>query len=185
MRTLTADFFVSVDGFAADAAGTQDWIHPYFGPEMMRFIQGVLTKPQELVIGRKTYEVLSGYWPGAKEPQAGPMNGLQKVVFSKTLREPLGWSNARLAKGALADAVLDLKHQPGPPLRAIGSLDLVRQLVEARLVDRLRLMVFPTTLGTSGRQPIFARHPTCRFELAESKVLDSSVLLLEYRYSAR
>ena len=68
MRALTADFFVSVDGFSSDAAGTQDWIHPFFGPEMMRFIQGVLATPQELVIGRKTYEVLFGYWPGAKEP---------------------------------------------------------------------------------------------------------------------
>jgi len=183
MRALTADFFVSVDGFSSDAAGTQDWIHPFFGPEMMRFIQGVLATPQELVIGRKTYEVLFGYWPGAKEPQAGPMNDLPKVVFSKTLREPLGWSNARLASGAFEDAVLALKRQPGPPLRTIGSLDLVRQLVEARLVDRLRLMVFPTTLGASGRQRVFERHPTRRFQLTESKVLDSSVLLLEYRYT--
>ncbi|MCL4368499.1 MAG: dihydrofolate reductase family protein [Actinobacteria bacterium] len=181
MRELTADFLVSMDGFASDADGTQNWIRDFFGPDMTQFIQDVLSQPQELVLGRKTYEVLFGYWPNAEGPQARPMNDLSKVVFSRTLIEPLGWSNARLAKGRLEDAVRALKRESGSPLRSIGSIELVKHLLDAQLVDRLRLMVFPTSLGTSGRQPIFEGHQARRFRLAESKVLDSNVLVLDYR----
>ena len=180
MRKLTADFFVSIDGFASDAEGTQNWIHGLVGPEAGQFIGSILSEPHELVIGRKTYEVLFGYWPNAKEPQAAPMNKLPKLVFSRTLRGPLEWNNARLAKGPLEETVKALKAESGPELRSIGSMELVRGLLDAGLVDRVRLLVFPKTLGTAGREPIFANHPMRKYRAVSSKVLDSNILLLEY-----
>lgn len=181
MTELTADFFVSLDGFAAGADGGQNWIGEFFGPEMMGYVQRILAQPQLIVVGRKTYQVLSGYWPTARESQAVHMNNLPKVVFSRTLEEPLNWSNARLATGDLADEILTLKRQPGPPLRSIGSLELVKSMMKLDLVDRLRLMVFPVVLGSAGREPIFEGLQQLRLQLADKTVLDSNVLVLEYR----
>jgi dihydrofolate reductase len=182
MRELMADFFVSLDGFAADADGGQDWIRGFGGPDMGRMMHETLGQPQTLVLGRKTYERLFGYWPDAKESQAGPMNELPKVVFSKTIKGPLKWKNATLASGELAAEIQELKRAKGPLLRSIGSMQLVKNLVALNLVDKLRLMVFPTVLGTTGTEPIFAGLPQRRLDLVEQKVLDRSTLLLEYRF---
>jgi dihydrofolate reductase len=181
MRHLTADFFVSLDGFASGANGGQEWIGAFFGAQMTGFVQKVLAEPQILIVGRKTYQILFGYWPGSKQPEAGPMNRLPKVVFSRTLESPLAWNNARLARGDLADEILALKRQPGPPLRSIGSLELVRNMIELDLVDRLRLMVLPAVLGSAGKEPIFERYQELRLELVDKTVLDSNALVLEYR----
>jgi dihydrofolate reductase len=67
------------------------WIGGFGGPEMGAFVQRVLDEPQVMIVGRKTYEVLAGFWRDAKAPQSKPMNALPKLVFSKTLREPLSW----------------------------------------------------------------------------------------------
>jgi dihydrofolate reductase len=152
---------------------------------MGRVFHEILGQPHVLVLGRKTYERLFGYWPDAKESQAGPMNQLPKIVFSRTLKGPLEWNNATLASGDLADAVRELKRAKGPPLRAIGSIELVRNLVALDLVDKLRLMVFPTTLGRGGKEPIFGWSAPRSLELVEQKVLDRSTLLLEYRFVRR
>jgi riboflavin biosynthesis pyrimidine reductase len=63
----------------------------------------------------------------------------------------------------------------------MGSVSLVRSLVAAGLVDRLRLMVFPLTCGSTGAEPVFGAGKLERFELAETTVLDGRVVLLEYR----
>jgi dihydrofolate reductase len=103
MRELTADMFVSLDGFASDAGGGQNWIRSYFGPEFGTFIRSVLDEPQLMIMGRVTYQILSRYWPAATEEPAPRMNSLPKLVFSKTLNEPLAWNNARRSYSPRAD----------------------------------------------------------------------------------
>jgi dihydrofolate reductase len=109
------------------------------------------------------------------------MSELPKLVFSGTLREPLAWKNTTLVKGDLAEEVRSLKQQPGDPLRSIGSLALVRSMMQLGLVDRLRLMIFPLILGSDGKEPIFAGYSRTGLELVESKVLDSRLVLMKYR----
>jgi dihydrofolate reductase len=87
--------------------------------------------------------------------------------------------------GDLATVIDNLKQAAGDPLRMIGSVSLVRDLISLRLVDRLRLVVFPIVLGPDGREPMFAHYPGTAFELISSSVLDGRLLLLEYRPSAR
>ena len=101
------------------------------------------------------------------------------------LQEPLAWRNTRLIKGALADEIKALKQQEGDPLRSIGSVGLVKNLMKLGLVDRLRLMVFPLILGHAGKEPIFADYSRVSLELINTKVLDSRLILLEYRPAAR
>ena len=89
-----------------------------------------------------------------------------------------------MLQGDAADEIRALKQQAGGPLRTIGSISLVNSLMQQGLVDRLRLMVFPLILGRAGREPIFANYVHTRLDLARTTVLDSRLVLLEYRPSA-
>jgi hypothetical protein len=95
--------------------------------------------------------------------------------------EPLVWKNTTLLSGAVADEITALKQQRGYPLRSIGSINLVKSMIQLRLVDRLQLMVFPLNLGSAGREPAYAGYPQVGLELTDTKVLDSRLILLEYR----
>ena len=106
---------------------------------------------------------------------------MPKVVFSGTLEEPLEWSNSRLVKADLVEEVQSLKAEGSDPLRTIGSLSVVKALMVAGLVDRLRLVVFPLILGETRREWIFSGHPDIGLELAGTDVLDGRLVTLEYR----
>jgi dihydrofolate reductase len=181
MRELTADMFVSLDGFAAGADGGQSWTFGYFGPEFAAYAQKVLDEPQVMIMGRVTYEIMAQSWPSSPGPLAGPMNSHPKLVFSTTLAEPLAWNNAQLAKHEPVEEIRALKAQPGDPLRSIGSITLVRHLMAAGLVDRLRLIVFPHVLGQAGQEPVFTGYPETSLTLASTTVLDSRLVVCEYR----
>ena len=179
MRLLTADLFVTLDGFAA-AQGAEPFFG-YAGPELDRWIRDRLDEPQLIVMGRVTYEALSAMSATATDPSSARMNELPKAVFSNSLPEPLAWANTRLVAGDAGDAIRALKQQSGDPLRSIGSLSLVQSMIGLGLVDRLRIMVFPLILGRSGREPAYAGYPDTTLDLVGSTVLDSRLTLLEYR----
>lgn len=182
MRELTADMFLTLDGFSADAEGTQRWVHG--GPDFARCIQEVLAEPQVLVLGRVTYQTLAagfGSSAAGTDPVTDRMNAVPKLVFSNTLEEPLAWANARLASRTLAEEITALKKEAGDPLRTVGSIQVVRSLMGLGLVDRIRLMVFPLILGRNGRKPLFAEYSETALERVGSTVLDTNVMLLEYR----
>lgn len=181
MRELTADMFVSLDGFAAGADGGQSWTFGYFGPEFAEYAQQVLAEPQIMIMGRVTYEIMASSWPSSPGPLAEHMNSLPKLVFSTTLAEPLTWTNAQLATRGPTEEIRALKAQPGDPLRSIGSITLVRHLMAAGLVDRLRLVVFPHVLGQAGQEPVFAGYPETSLSLTSTTVLDSRLVVCEYR----
>src|SRR5215469_7681960 len=176
MRELTADLFVSLDGFASGTG-----LGGQFGPESKRYVRSGLNEPQLLIMGRVTYKILSSYWPspaagssGFSDPEFAPrMNSLPKLVFSNTLQEPLAWNNTRILRGDLADEILALKTQPGDPIRSIGSINLVKSMMKLGLIDRLRLFVFPIVLGSDGKEPIFEGLQRTGLELIGTTILDS------------
>ncbi len=179
MRELTADLFISLDGFASGL--DQPPYFGYFGSDLESGVHDYLAPPQLIVMGRATYEVLAQFVPSATDEVSIRMNALPKLVFSSTLAEPLAWKNTRLVKRTVADEIRELKQQLGDPLRSIGSVSLVKSMMRLGLVDRLRLMVFPLILGSAGREPIYAGYPQAGLELIDAKVLDSRVILNEYR----
>jgi dihydrofolate reductase len=182
MRELIADMFVSLDGHAYGEGAPAYF--GYLGPDLERMIDDNVAEPQVLLMGRKTYEMM---WEIVRDqPVEGRdrMNELPKVVFSRTLVGPLGWNNSRLAKEDLVDEVRSLKAEDGEPLRTIGSLSVVKALMQAGLVDRLRLVVFPLILGETGREPLFAGYPDIGLELVGTEVLDGRLVTLEYRPAA-
>jgi dihydrofolate reductase len=176
MRTLTADLFVTLDGFALGEGAPAYF--GYFGPDLERWIHGELAKPQLLLFGRVTYQTLAGMIQAATDEASRRMNDLPKAVVSKTSQEPLEWHNTQLVK---ENELQVLKEQSGDPLRTMGSITLVKSLLERDLVDRLRLIVFPQILGETGREPIFTDLPDINLELLNTSILDTRLVMLDYR----
>lgn len=177
MRELTADLFISLDGFASGV--NQPAYFGYYGQNLGDWVHDQLKQPQVIVMGRATYMALAEFSASATDDLSVKMTTLPKLVFSSTLKEPFAWKNTRVVKST--DEIQTLKQQPGDPLRSIGSISLVKSMIQRGLVDRLRLMVFPLILGSAGREPTFAGYPQGSLELIDTKVLDSRLILLEYR----
>jgi dihydrofolate reductase len=178
MGELLADLFISLDGFA----GGEDF-GPYFGyggPELDAWVQEHLDAPQQVVLGRKTYEALASLSAGSDSVSTG-LTALPKLVVSNTLEEPLAWANSRVLRGDAAEELRRVKDESDIPLRAMGSLSLVKSLLQAGVLDRLRFMVFPLVAGARGREPAFAELTTKHMELVETRVLDGRLVSLEYR----
>jgi dihydrofolate reductase len=176
VRTLTADLFVTLDGFALGEGAPAYF--GYFGPDLEHWIHGELAKPQTLLFGRITYQALAGMIQAATDEASRKMNDLPKAVVSNTLQEPLEWNNTQLLK---VDEIQALKEQSSDPIRTMGSISLVKSLLKGDLVDRLRLLVFPLILGETGREPIFSDLPDITLELLSTSVLDTRLVMLEYR----
>lgn len=179
MAELTADLFVSLDGF-----GRGENVGPFFGyvgPGLSAWVDAAVREPQLLLMGRITYEAMSAISSSATDEASMRMNNQAKAVFSNTMAEPLTWPNTRLVRGDLETAIGGLKRESAVPIRTIGSMALVNGLVRLGLVDRLRILVFPLTLGADGSEPMYAGYPRADFELIRSEVLDSRVVVLEYR----
>lgn len=182
MRELIADLFISLDGFAS---GTDEAAYfGYFGQDLGNWVREHLDERQIILMGRVTYEALARFAVSATDEVSARMRTLPKLVYSNTLSEPLAWSNTRLIKGDIGDAIKALKQQEGDPLRSIGSIRLVKTLAKLGFIDRLRLMVFPLILGGTGKEPIYSDYPRVPLKLVGTKVLDSRLVLLEYRPAA-
>lgn len=176
--TLTVDLFISVDGFAGS-----DGLPGYFGylgPQLAEWINDEGEAPHVAVMGRLTYEMLSSLPEEHRDESWERMSRLETVVFSSMLDE-VEWPNARVAVADLVEEIRGMKSEGDTPLRTIGSLSIARQLLDAGLVDRLRLMIFPLTAGPAGREPAFAGVDSHDLEVLGTRVLDGRTLLVEYR----
>ena len=177
MNTLTVDIFVSVDGWARGVASPGYF--GYLGPELEQWISAELDRPQTVILGRRTYEALANVPEPARDEGWRRMAELDKVVFSRTLTEAV-WPNTRICEADMASEIGSMKATGDAPLRTMGSLSLARQLLEAGLLDRLRLMTFPLIVGDGGREPFFEAMPAADLKLVGHQVLDGRILLSEY-----
>jgi dihydrofolate reductase len=178
MVELVAELIVSLDGYAL---GTRSpGYFGYYGPEFGAWIEANTAMPHRVLMGRKTYEALNALPDDARDEGFRTMMARPGYLFSRTL-ERCDWPGLELVRGDMVAHVAALKRQDGPELRTLGSLSLVRQLLNAGLVDRLKLMVCPLILPESGAEPLFEGLRDTGFDLAASEVLDGRVLILDYR----
>lgn len=106
---------------------------------------------------------------------------MPKFVASTTLREP-EWQNSTVLGGDVPAAVKELKQQEGGPVLVAGSRTLVHTLMEHCLIDELRVMVFPVTVGSGGR--LFPETPDkIVLELSDSQTFPSGVVVHTYHPS--
>ena len=178
MSELIADLFISVDGCARGSRSPA--FFGFGGPDLDRWIQEQMQRPQRHLMGRKTYEALAALPEPVHDEGSLSLAATPTTVFSRTLRA-VSWPQATIADD-LAGTVRRLKAGD-TDLRIIGSLSLVRQLLAAELIDRLRLLVFPLIVGQTGQEPAFAQFPDVGLDLAEQSVLDGRIVLSEYHPS--
>lgn len=161
MRELIATTFVTLDGVMqapGDSSEDVDGGFPYGGWSMTQWddrmaevMGGIMSKPFDLLLGRKTYELFAAYWPSAPDDAGGkPLNAATKYVASRG-RPELTWNPSILIEGEAAAGVAELKQQDGPQLQVHGSGELLQTLMERNLVDRYYVWMFPVLLGTGKR----------------------------------
>ena len=177
MPELLIDFITSLDGYAA-ADGWPGW-WGLEGPEYLAWLGEAPEADYTVLMGATTYRVMSGL-AAAGEPGTEPLAGMSKVVFSKTLRDPLAWASTQLVARDAVEAVREMKAGESKSMRTIGSLTLCRSLLKAGLVDRFRVVVFPVITGSTGRERIYDGYPDVALDMISSRTFDGRLQLLEY-----
>jgi dihydrofolate reductase len=177
MGKLVVTEFVSVDGVFEDPGGSESYEHGGWTFEYDRGQDGDKFKLDELMeaevqlLGRVTYEGFADAWPSREGEFADKLNNDPKYVVSTTLKDP-AWQNTTVISSDVAAELAKLKERAKGTILVAGSGTLVRTLLDADLVDELRLMVFPTVLGR-GKRLFPEGIDRIKFRLAESKQVGS------------
>ncbi len=189
MGRVVVSEFLSLDGVMEDPGGAEGSEHGGWSlrlpdPEGYRYKLDEIAAHDALLLGRTTYEGFAEAWPSRTDEIgfADRMNAMTKYVVSSTLRAPR-WQHTTVLAGNATTAVAQLKSEMAGDLLVAGSAMLVRSLLDADLVDELRLMVFPVVLGDGKRLFDGVDGPTA-LELGEVRRLDSGTCILVYRPSS-
>jgi dihydrofolate reductase len=186
MQELLVDFITSLDGFGA-AEGWPGW-WGLQGPEYLAWLGRQPERDYTILMGANTYRLMSGFAASGSDETltdeeraaTAELARASKVVFSSTLQPPLAWANTRLVSGDAVEAVAAMKQEGSSPMRTLGSLTLCRALLEAGLVDRFRVVVFPVITGSTGHDRIYDGYPDVALEMVASRTFDGRLQLLEY-----
>jgi len=194
---LTTNTNVSVDGVMQGLGGPEEdrsggferggWAMPHFESETAALTGQVYGRADAFLFGRWTYEVFAGSWGAIEDMKTHPvgvaLNSRPKYVVSSTLTDP-GWADTTVLSGDVVSAVAELKAKPGGELQVVGSLSLVRSLLDNDLVDEIILLTYPVVVG-QGRRLIPDSGPDTALELVESRATASGVILQVYRTAGR
>jgi dihydrofolate reductase len=193
---LTTNTNVSVDGVMQGLGGPEEdrsggferggWAMPHFDSETAALIGEVYQRAHAFLFGRRTYEVFAGSWGAmadSDDPIAKALNTRPKYVASTTLTEPQ-WADTTVLSGEVAAAVGELKAKPGGELQVVGSLSVVRLLLNNDLLDELTLLTYPVVVG-QGRRLFPETGPDLALELVESRATANGVTMQVYRTAGR
>ena len=204
MRSLVVSTFMTLDGVMQAPGGPEEdptggfqhggWSVSYWDQDMGEVMTESFSKPFELLLGRKTYEIFAAHWPHVSDeerderggtpsdvddPAANVLNSARKYVASTTLGN-VEWNNSVLLEGDVAQAVAELKAQDGPELMVQGSSDLIQTLLEHDLVDEFRIWTFPVVVGPGKR--LFGQGAApAGLELVDLKTSSTGVVMAIYR----
>ncbi|MGV1009489.1 MAG: dihydrofolate reductase family protein [Dermatophilaceae bacterium] len=176
MGVLAVDLFVTLDGVYQAPGGPDEdrsggfeyggWQAPYFDDESGAMIGAGIDRLDALLLGRRTYDIFAGYWPTqGNNPIAVKFNAVPKFVASRTLTHP-SWAGTTVVSDVAAQ-VPPLKER-FTEIHVIGSGALARSLIEADLVDRLNVYLYPIALGAGKR--LFDGTVPAAFRLAQPPV---------------
>jgi dihydrofolate reductase len=159
MSKLVLMMGVSLDGLVARPGkfGGGSWGTPPEDPALKARKLDWIRAAGLHLMGRHTYQEMSGYWPTSDDEYAKPMNDIPKAVFSRTLTKA-DWPQSTIMSGDLADEISALKREPGQDLIAWGGAAFAQSLSRLRLVDEYRLVHQPVALGAG--LPLFAGFST-------------------------
>jgi len=188
MRKIIVLTFVTLDGVMQGPGGpTEDtsgnfahggWTVPYFDEFLGQTMGEQMSRPFDLLLGRKTFEIFASYWP--HHPEEGPeINNATKYVVSDMLTKH-DWHKSVFINGNVVSEISKLKQQDGPDLQVHGSHTLIQTLLKHDLVDELWLKIFPVTLGIGKRLFDNGTVPAA-YTLVESKSSPAGVIIATFK----
>lgn len=185
MRKLKIIEHISLDGVIQHSADEDDftyggWTAPYRSPEGLNAILAAQGDSFDLVLGRRTYDIWSDYWPKApSSPMADRLNAATKFVATHR-PESLEWGPVEGLGPDIVQGTTRIKAQDGPDLVLWGSSTLTSTMLEHGLADEVLLAVYPVLLGAGKR--LFAEGTPARsFDLVGTQALASGIVLGTYR----
>jgi dihydrofolate reductase len=181
VRKMFSFMMTSVDGYHAGPGGALDWHN--VDQEFSRFALAQLREAGTLVFGRVTYEGMAAFWPTAAGQESDPdvakaMNATPKIVVSRTLPRAT-WAGTRIISDRAEEELAKLKQRPGKDIVIVGSSTLTASLLQAGLLDELRIMLNPVILG-QGRS-VFAGAGQTSLKLLKSQQFTSGNVLIYYQ----
>jgi dihydrofolate reductase len=178
MGRIVNSTFISLDGVINHM---DRWHFDFIDGESDAFALQQLRHSEALLMGRHTYDVYAGAWPGRDGEYADLINAMAKYVASTTLQAPQ-WANTTVLKGDLAEAVTALKQTTERDILMHGYGPVAKALVRHGLLDELVLWVHPMLagVGTLGDM-LFSDGLNARLTLTDVKTLTSGVVILSYR----
>jgi dihydrofolate reductase len=174
--------FISINGFFKDEENGIGW-GKHDGEEEKKFSGKSAQGGATLLFGRKTYEMMAGFWPTAagQQTEAATAKGMteaDKIVFSRTLKKA-DWNNTRIVRDDMIGEVKRLKDA-GKNMTILGSGSIITQLTDAQLIDTFMLMVNPIAL--SGGTVLFnGINENLSLQLIDNRIFKSGRVLLTYR----
>jgi dihydrofolate reductase len=190
MRKLVAVTFVTLDGIMQGPGGPGEddsgdfkgggWSVPYFDDMVGEAMDAEFAKKPELLLGRKTYDIMVAYWPHATPEEGGDqMNNAKKYIVSNTLNNVDAWQNSTLIKGDVVKEITRLKSLDAPELQVHGSSNLIQTLLKHNLIDEVRLKIFPVAVG-KGKRLFGEDINPADLKLLDSKVSPNGVIIANY-----
>ena len=156
------------------------WSAPHDDPEGGQAIVDAHGERFDLLLGRRTYDIFSGFWPNApKSPMSDSLNAATKYVATHR-PDSLAWGPAEALGADIVEGVRRAKEKDGPQLIVWGSSELTPVLLEHEFADEVMLLVFPVVIGKGKR--IFAEGtPPRELKLVSTKAVGSGVIISTYK----
>ncbi|WP_026929770.1 dihydrofolate reductase family protein [Glycomyces tenuis] len=186
MRKLIESTFVSLDGVISDTdpstasrAEPQHWGQPYWDEDHNNYAGKLLGSAGAFLLGRVTGEAFAEAWSTREGPEAEVFNNTPKYIASRTITE-IDWNEATVLQGDVAEAVAELKEQPGKDILKWGTGELDRALVEHGLIDEFHFWYFPVVVGAGRHLFEGAGFDTTHLKLADIERFDSGIAVHVY-----
>lgn len=155
------------------------WTVPFRSPEGLAKLSTLYGERYDVLLGRRTYDILSTFWPTAPGgPVADRLNAGRKYVATHRV-EGLTWGPYEVVGPDLVESLRRIKSEFGPDIIVLGSSTLINPLLEAGLVDELIVSVFPVVIGTGKR--LFAEGIPQAFDFVSSDSTPTGVVINRYK----
>ncbi len=185
MRRLKIIEHISLDGVIQHSADGGDfpygdWTTPYRTPAGRDMVTAAHGERFDLLLGRRTYDSWSGFWPKAPASPIGDrLNAATKYVATHR-PESLEWGPFKGVGPDLVEGIGRIKREDGPDLVLSGSSTLTTTVLEQGLADEVMLIVYPVLLGT-GKRFLAEGTPARAFELVSTQATPTGVMLNTYK----
>lgn len=181
MIKLSAFNFITLNGFLNGPEGDISW-HRH-GEEENQYAVEAMQSDSILLFGRKTYDLMAGYWPSPMALENDPivareMNNAKKLVITTTLKTT-SWTNTQIINSDVVNSIKKLKESSKNDITILGSGSIVSLLSEHGLIDEYQIMIDPVAIGSG--TPIFQGiKQILNLKLINTKSFNSGVVLLSY-----